>query len=165
MSSSANEGRSGSNPLTRASGWVLALGLTGSALAVGSVHTITLCVVTGVLAVAAVLAWWSAEPMKPRSAATLLLLTGIGLTTYTALQCVPLPIGWLAVIAPHNADVWSRALLPLHEPGPRWAPISLDPVATRVEVVKGVAYLLAFLTARGVASGGVGVAGRRGCVP
>jgi hypothetical protein len=40
------------------------------------------------------------------------------------LPCVPMPIGWLAVIAPHNADVWSRALAPLHEPGPSWAPIS-----------------------------------------
>ena len=95
----------------------------------GTVHTVTLCIVTAVLAVAAVLAWWGAEPMKARSAATLLLFTGIGLTAYTALQCVPMPIGWLAVIAPHNADVWSRALAPLHEPGPSWAPISLDPTA------------------------------------
>ena len=63
--------------------------------------------------------------MKARSAATLLLFTGIGLTAYTALQCVPMPIGWLAVIASHNADVWSRALAPLHEPGPSWAPISV----------------------------------------
>ena len=86
----------------QASRWLLALGIAGSALAVGTVHTVTLCVVTGVLAVAAVLAWWGAEPMKARSAATLLLFTGIGLTAYTALQCVPMPIGWLAVIAPHN---------------------------------------------------------------
>ena len=79
--------------MTRASRWVLAAAVAGSALAVGTVHTVTLCVVTGVLAVAAVLAWWGAEPMKARSAATLLLFTGIGLTAYTALQCVPMPIG------------------------------------------------------------------------
>jgi tetratricopeptide (TPR) repeat protein len=144
--------------MTRASRWVLAAAIAGSALAVGTVHTITLCVVTGVLAVAAVLAWWGAEPMKARSAATLLLFTGIGLTAYTALQCVPMPIGWLAVIAPHNADVWSRALSPLHEPGPSWAPISLDPTATRVEVLKGVAYLLAFVTALRMARRREGVA-------
>jgi tetratricopeptide (TPR) repeat protein len=137
--------------MTRASRWVLAAAIAGSALAVGTVHTITLCIVTGVLAVAAVMAWWGAEPMKARSAATLLLFTGLGLTAYTALQCVPMPIGWLAVIAPHNADVWSRALAPLHEPGPSWAPISLDPTATRVEVLKGVAYLAAFLAALRVA--------------
>ena len=127
-----------------ASRWLLALGIAGSALAVGTVHTITLCLVTVVLAAAAVLGWWGAEPMRARAPATLLLFTGIGLTLYTALQCVPMPIGWLAAIAPHNADVWSRALSPLHEPGPSWAPITLDPIATRVEVLKGVAYLLTF---------------------
>jgi hypothetical protein len=130
MPTTGSQGRAGSTPMTRASRWVLAAAIAGSALAVGTVHTITLCIVTGVLAVAAVMAWWGAEPMKARSAATLLLFTGIGLTAYTALQCVPMPIGWLAVIAPHNADVWSRALSPLHEPGPSWAPITLDPTAT-----------------------------------
>jgi hypothetical protein len=54
-------------------------------------------------------------------AGTLLLSTGVGLTPYTALQCVPMPTGWLAANSPHNADVWSRALSPLHEPGPSWA--------------------------------------------
>jgi hypothetical protein len=46
-----------------------------------------------VLAAAAVLGWWGAEPMGARAPATLLLFTGIGLTAYTALQCVPMPIG------------------------------------------------------------------------
>src|SRR5271165_6778894 len=89
-----------------ASRWLLALGIAGSALAVGTVHTITLCIITGVLAVAAVLGWWGAEPIRARAPATIVLLTGIGLTAYTALQCMPMPIRWLAVIAPHNADVW-----------------------------------------------------------
>src|SRR5580704_11328504 len=96
--------------------------------------------------------------MRARSAATVLLLTGVGLTAYTALQCVPMPIGWLAAIAPHNADVWSRALSPLHEPGPRWAPLTLDPNATRVEVLKGVSYLLAFVTALRIARRRDGIA-------
>jgi hypothetical protein len=51
--------------------------------------------------------------MRARAPATILLLTGVGLTAYTALQCVPMPIGLLAAIAPHNAEVWSRVLLPL----------------------------------------------------
>ena len=153
-----SEERPSSTARARASRWVLAAAVAGSALAVGSVHTITLCVVTGVLLVAAVLGWWGAEPMKARSAATLLLLTGLGLTAYTALQCVPMPVTWLAVIAPHNAEVWARALAPLRASGPGWAPISLDPAATRVEVLKGVAYLLAFITALGVARRREGVA-------
>ncbi|MGH7297729.1 MAG: O-antigen ligase family protein, partial [Polyangiaceae bacterium] len=128
-------GKPGSTILARAGRWVFAVALSGSALAVGSVHTVTLCIVTLALGVAACMAWWGAEPMKTRSAANLLFFTGAGLTTYTALQCVPMPIGWLKRIAPHNADIWSRALAPLHEAGPTWAPISLDPTATRVEVL------------------------------
>jgi hypothetical protein len=62
----------------QASRWLLALGIAGSALAVGTVHTVTLCVVTVVLAAAAV----------------------------------------LGVIAPYNADVWSRALVPLGQARP-----------------------------------------------
>jgi hypothetical protein len=142
----------------KTSRWILAAAVAGAALAVGTVHTGTLCVVTLVLVAATVLGWWDAEPLNARPAATLLLGTGVVLTTYTALQCVPMPIGWLAAIAPHNADVWSRALLPLHEAGPRWAPISVDPPGTRVEVLKGVAYLLAFVTALRVARRREGVA-------
>ncbi len=98
---------------------------------------------------ATALTWWDADtgPLRPRASATLLLITGTALTAYTAIQCVPMPIAWLAIVAPRNADIWSRALNPLHEAGPTWAAISLDPTATRIEGVKGVAYLLAFVTA------------------
>ena len=139
--------------LARSGRWVLAAAVAGAALAAGTVHTATLCVVTLTLSVAEGLIWWSAErtDFRPRLAATVLLATGVVLTGYTALQTLPMPIGWLAVIAPRNADVWSRALTPLHEAGPRWAPISLDPTATRIEVLKGVAYLLAFVAALRVA--------------
>jgi tetratricopeptide (TPR) repeat protein len=137
--------------LDAASAWTLGAALSGAALAVGTVYTSTLCVVSLALAVAAVLAWWNAEPASIRQPATLLLVTCAVLTAYTALQCVPLPIAWLRLLAPRNADVWSRALAPLHEGGPSWAPLSLDPAATRVEVLKGVAYGVAFVTALRVA--------------
>jgi O-Antigen ligase len=154
------EARPGSSRSAKIGRWLLAAAVAGAALAIGSVHTITLCIVTGVLAVAAVLTWWDAEgtTFHPRPAAILLLAVGAVLTTYTALQCVPMPIRWLATIAPHNADVWSRALSPLHEAGPAWAPISLDPTATRIEVLKGVAYLLAFAAALRVAQRREGIA-------
>ena len=73
------------------------------------------------------------------------------MTAYTALQCLPMPIAWLARVAPRNADIWSQALAPLREAGPSWATISLDPTATRIEVLRGCAYLLAFVTALRIA--------------
>jgi tetratricopeptide (TPR) repeat protein len=151
MAGTSTDRAADASAAARASRYLLALAIAGSALAAGTVHTITLCVVTGVLVVAAVLGSWVATPMRARSAATLLLVTGTALTLYTALQCVPMPVRWLAAIAPYNADVWSRALAPLQEPGPTWAPISLDPMATRVEVLKGTCYLLAFVTALWIA--------------
>ncbi len=137
--------------------WFLAAGMFGAALAVGTVHTTVLCVVTVVLGASAVLSWWNAERMTVRAPAMVLLVTGAALVAYTALQCVPIPIALLARIAPHNADLWSEALRPLHEGAPLWAPISLDPTATRVEIVKGVSYLLAFVAALQVAARRKGV--------
>jgi hypothetical protein len=50
MPTTGSHGTAGSSPMTRASRWVLASAIAGSALAVGTVlHTITLCVVTAVL--------------------------------------------------------------------------------------------------------------------
>lgn len=140
--------------------WLLAAAIAGAALAVGTVHTATLCVVTGVLAASMGLTWWHGETehLRPRAAATLLLVTGVVLTAYTALQCVPMPIALLAKVAPRNADIWSRALTPLREAGPGWAPLSLDPTATRIEALKGMAYLLAFVTALRLARTRHGVA-------
>ena len=139
------------------SGSLLMVGVSGAALAVGTVHPRVLCVVTAVLILAAVAAWSRAEAMSTRPAATMLLVTGIGLTLYSALQCAPLPQGVLAAISPHAADVWSRALSPLHEPASALAPVSVDPIATRFEVLKGVAYLLAFVTALRIARSRNGV--------
>lgn len=140
-----------------ASAWALGAVLSGAALAVGTVYTSTLCVVSLGLAVAAVLAWWNAEPASMRQPATLLVMTCAALTAYTVVQCVPLPIGWLRVLAPHNADVWSRSLAPLHKAGPSWAPLTLDPIATRVEALKGVSYGVAFVAAVRVARRRAGV--------
>ncbi len=144
----AREGGEGErSPLATASKALLALAIVGSALAAGAVHATTLCIVTAVLGVAAGLAWGGARPFRARGSVTILLAVGIGLTLFTALQLVPLPVGLLAKIAPANADIWARSLEPLGLAGPSWAPITVDPIATRVELLKCVAYLCAFLVA------------------
>jgi hypothetical protein len=121
-------------------------------MALGAVHTTVLLIVTGALAAATWLAWQGAEPMRPRPAATLLFWTCTLLTAWTLLEVVPIPLSWMRVIAPANADVWQRALLPLQEAGPSWATLSLDPGATRVQVARGIGYLLAFLAAVRIAN-------------
>jgi tetratricopeptide (TPR) repeat protein len=131
---------------TQAGALLLGASVAGAALAVGTVHTVTLCVVTAALAVAAALTWAGADATNMRTAATLLLVTAVGLTGYTALQLVPIPLGLMRLIAPRNAETWSNVLEATHEAGPSWASLSLDPSATRVELLKGVAYLLAFVT-------------------
>jgi O-antigen ligase/tetratricopeptide (TPR) repeat protein len=120
--------------------------VTGSALSLGSLQTVWLCVWTLVTAGITVTLYWGAAPLALRPAARVLLITLVGLTAYTALTLLPLPMGVLARLAPENADVWSRALLPLHEPAPSYAPLSLDPSATRVQVLRSLFYGLVFLS-------------------
>lgn len=123
-------------------------------MAIGAMHVAVLAIVTVVLLAAAVLTWSSAEPMRARRSASLVFWTGVALTVWTAISVVPIPAGWLEHLSPHAADIWARCLTPLGQPGPARATLSLDPVATRIQVLRGVTYLLAFVTA-------VRIAGRR----
>jgi tetratricopeptide (TPR) repeat protein len=131
---------------------LLAAVIAGSALAIGSAHTASLCAVAVLATAAVAFACWPNSPLRARPAATAILAVGIGLTAFTAFQCIPLPGSWVEALAPANADVWARALRPLQEAGPRWVTISLDPVATRVQVLRGVVYLLTFVTALRIAA-------------
>jgi tetratricopeptide (TPR) repeat protein len=133
------------------SSWLLAATIVGSALSLGSLHTEWLAVWTVLAAASAVLAHWKATPLVLRPPARLLLVAATGLTAFTALQATPFPISIVRSIAPNNADVWARALSPLHEEGPTWITFSLDPVATRVEVLRGLFYLLVILAALPIA--------------
>lgn len=127
--------------------WLLAAVVFSAPLALGALHTGVLIAVTVVVGLAMALSWLDADVVRPRAAANALVITATGLIAYTVLQGIPLPTGLLRSIAPANADVWSRTLLPLREAGPALASLSLDPVATHLEVLRGVAYLLAFLAA------------------
>lgn len=131
----------------------LSLVIFCSALALGASHATVLCLVALAAAVAVALTWWNADPVSPRNAATTLLLVSLGLTAFTLFQSLPLPRGLLGALAPQNSDVWGRALTPFREAGPSWAPLSLDPIATHVEVLRGVVYILVFLAAVRIASG------------
>ena len=136
----------------RAAAVLLFVVACGSALSLGSLHTYWLSLWTLLAAVCAVLLFWKAAPLPLRPAARVLVLTCLGLTLYTAFTLLPLPAGLLGTIAPENADVWSRALQPLHEAGPGKAPISLDPTATRVQLLRAIFYALVFVSGLRIAS-------------
>jgi tetratricopeptide (TPR) repeat protein len=141
----------------RAGAWLFAAVVLGSALALGGLVTWILCVITGALAASTFLLWFGAEGTRGRPVAGVLVTVAVVLLVFTGIQCIPMPIGWLKAIAPESADVWSRALNPLHEPGPSSATLSLDPIATRIQVLRGVAYLLAFVSALRIAQRREGV--------
>jgi len=126
---------------------LFALAVAGSAFALGALHTPVLCAAAALMATAAFFGWYSAEPFRSRLPATILVVTGVALTGFTALQALPLPAGLIRLLSPATAEVWAGALAPLREPGPNWTALSLDPAATRVEVLKGIVYLATFVVA------------------
>lgn len=132
--------------------YLLGGSVVGAAMALGGIHTSVLCVVGLLVGAAAVLAWWGAERVLVRHTATVVVVTGIALTAYTLLQAIPLPASLVAALSPHAAEIWSRALAPLHEAGPSWITLSLDPIATRIEVLRGTIYVAAFIAALKIAS-------------
>jgi hypothetical protein len=138
--------------------WLLAATTLLSALGLGALHTPVLCACAVLAAAGTALLWYDAEPLDPRTAATTLVAVAVGLILWTGIQTIPLPRGLLASLASENADVWSRCLSPLREDGPSLAPISLDPIASRVQILRGIVYLVVFLGALRVARRPEGVA-------
>lgn len=131
---------------------LLSVAVVGSALALGSLHTIVLCVFALVSMAAMVMAWSLPDtPTFPRRAANIFVYVGLALIAWTFLQSVPIPRWFLALFSPHAADVWARSLSPFRESGPFFASISLDPIATRVEVLRGLTYISTYLAALVVA--------------
>jgi tetratricopeptide (TPR) repeat protein len=136
----------------RASATLLCLAIALSALCLGAIHTPVLCGIAALLAVAAVVGWFPSAPVRLRPPETILLGLGIGLTGFTVLQGLPLPASVVRRLSPAAADVWAGALAPLHEAGPAWSSLSLDPTATRLQVLRGVVYIAAFIVALRVVS-------------
>ncbi len=125
------------------------LGVAFVGVAIGGIHTEALALSTGLFSAAFALSYLprSARPFRPKASATALVGVGIGLCAFTALTTLPLPAHVVSTLAPANGDVWARALRGFGEDGPAWTTLSLDPTATRIEVLRGILYLLVFLTA------------------
>ena len=124
----------------------------GSILAIGGVHPPVMLVVAGLSTLAGALALWlrvAPDRHLPLSGPVVVMLL---LAVWSLLQLVPMPAGMLAAVAPVNADVWARSLMPFGEAGPAYAPLSLDPGATWIEVLRWTSYASLFAAAAVLAS-------------
>jgi tetratricopeptide (TPR) repeat protein len=136
---------------TTAGKWLLAFVIVASALALGSVMTEVLVVMSALAAVACALLWIERDDRSSSRASQWVLVALALLLGMTVLQALPLPSAVTHWLTPANADSWDRALSPLREPGPAWHSLSLAPAATRVEVLRGFFYGCVFLGALRVA--------------
>ncbi len=131
---------------------LVALTVTGSALAVGGVHVRVFALIAPFAFVAAALALRREQERKGSVSIALPAILATALAAYTLLQAVPLPMALLERLAPVNADIWARALLPFGEAGPRFASLSLDPGGTLVEALKWSSYAAIFTAAAAVSA-------------
>ena len=129
---------------------LLAVAVVGSVLAIGTVHVPVLAVVSAITLSAAALALHKQAESPSGIVLPLPAILFFALAIYTLLQVVPMPMRWLEALAPGNADVWQRSLLPFGDGAPTSAPISLDPGASLVEVLKWTTYAAAFFTAAAI---------------
>jgi hypothetical protein len=119
---------------------LLALVVLGSALAVGGVHVPVILVLALVSSAMTALALRTSPPQDSFELLRTPAGLGLVLAAFTFIQSIPIPIPVLRWIAPDNADVWSRSLIPLGEKGPGWASLSLDPGASIIESLKWFTY-------------------------
>lgn len=137
-----------SSPAQRASAALLCVVAVGSVLPAGAVHPPVFLTVSAVAIIGLSIVLWTGRRAPTGASPPALILLGLAL--WSALQAFPLPIVFLARVAPRNADVWGRAVRPLGEPGPSWAPVSLDPGASLLEASKWATYAVVFLLAERV---------------
>lgn len=119
---------------------LVAIVVVGSALGLGAVHVAVVSLLAPLAFVAFALS--KRNELRRNEGRTIVwpAWIALGLGAYTLLQAVPIPFAWLERIAPANADVWGRALLPFGVAAPPFASISMDPGATLVEALKWVSY-------------------------
>ena len=125
--------------LTRLTALAGAVLLTGSTLALGSVHWQVLAAVAMALGGLLVVAR-GAFRLRMEAGAWLLL----GLSSFTWLQCAPLPPALVGSLSPAAHAVWSDAYA-LSGARLQWIPLSIEPQDTRVEALKWLIYAAAWM--------------------
>jgi hypothetical protein len=125
-------------------------------LCIGAQHTPVLLAATIVAILAAFLLWVGARPRCMRQSGALLVWLAVALTAFTLLQALPLPLALLRTIAPKSADIWARSLSPFNGTVlaelPTWGTLSVDPIATQIQALRGLLYLATFLACMRIAN-------------
>jgi O-Antigen ligase len=127
-------------PLEHAATWLVGGTFAVAVLAVGAVHIPVMLVVGAMATLTLVVSLLLGFDEDRSLAITWPAVFCWALAGFSLLQLIPLPVALVEVIAPTNADVWSRALLPFGETVGGWVPISLDPGATWVEALRWYSY-------------------------
>jgi tetratricopeptide (TPR) repeat protein len=136
----------------RLPGLLLAVVVAGSVLAIGGLHLPVLLIVALLSFAAAALALHRQATTHTGLVIPVPTIIFAALAAFTLLQIIPLPMRWLTAIAPATADVWQRCLMPFGAPGPSSAPISLDPGASTVEILKWSVYAAVFAASSTIAA-------------
>jgi hypothetical protein len=136
----------------KAAVWLFGATVIGSALAIGTVHATTLLIVAAATFTTLALALYGRPTPLTSLRPSLPVAACAALALYTLLQALPMPMGLLRVIAPANADVWERVLLPFGEAPIAWASLSLDPGATVLEALKWATYAATFASASAISA-------------
>ena len=103
------------------------------------------------------------DTVKPRAFVVWIVWIALGLIAWTFLQQIPMPHAVVSSLAPHNADVWRRSLRLFGEASPSTYSLSVSPISTRIEVVRGATYLALFLAAWRIAEAKRGIQFLMGC--
>ena len=128
---------------------LLAVIVMGSLLAVGTVHLSSLLVVASVALLSLTLVCFTESDWKARVPPPAWVL--LGLSLYSLLQSVPLPLTWLRHASPAAAQVWLDARRLIGTATQSSAPLSLDPGASRAEALKWLTYAAVFVTGAHIA--------------
>jgi len=122
---------------------LLSLAVLASLLAVGTVHVTTLLFVAPLAMLAGVFAIFVEDEAKLSRRLPALIAAILAL--YSLLQSVPLPHNVLSVLSPKALQIWSDAFRLSGDVSTRWASVSLDPGASRVEALKWFCYAAVYL--------------------
>lgn len=130
--------------------------VAGSLLAVGTVHVETLLVVAPIALLAAALSVFLEDRWSARFPAPFWVAAGLSL--WSLLQSIPLPMRWLESLSKVAARTWQEARAVTGAAVSAPASLSMDPGASRVEALKWLVYAGAFLAAARLGR-------QRGCKP